>query len=176
MLTAEDLVATGAADLTELVNGVLVPMTPASYRHGRVAGRFVRALDEQAERAGGGEVVTAEAGFVIRRGPDTVRAPDAAFVSAARAAARDPESVFFEGAPDLAVEVLSPGDRTAEILAQVAEYLAAGARLVWVVDPEAGALTVFRPTGAPTVLGLDDVVDGEDVLPGFARPLRELLV
>jgi Uma2 family endonuclease len=163
-----------APEAKELVAGEPTPMTPVSFRHGRIAIRVALALREHASKQRLGEVVT-EVGFVVRRSPDTVRAPDVAFVCAARLPGPDLDEGFFEGAPDLAVEVVSPTDRAAEIVTKVAEYLAAGTRLVWVIDPQAACLAVYRPTRGPDLIGPEGVVDGEDVLPGFSQPLAELL-
>jgi Uma2 family endonuclease len=167
-LTAEDLSLLADPEAKELVDGEIVPMTPTFFVHGRVAGHLVQALRDHAARAGAGEVVTAEVGFITRRNPDRVRAPDVAFVAAARLAGRDLEHGFFEGAPDLAVEVLSPGDRAAEVQAKAEEYLAAGARLVWVADPAARTVTVYRHASPPRVLRAGATLDGDDLLPGFA--------
>lgn len=81
---------------------------------------------------------------------------------------------FFEGAPDLAVEVLSPSALASEVRTKVREYLAAGARLVWIVDPESRTASVHRPDGTGRELGEDGTLDGEDLLPGPRIPLAEL--
>jgi Uma2 family endonuclease len=112
----------------------------------------------------------AELGCVLSRSPDVVRAPDVAFVSAARLTTLQEER-FFEGAPDLAVEVLSPNDKASEIQEKIREYLAAGARLVWIVDPQSQTVTAYRPSGNARFYSGDQEVSGEDVLPGFSfRP------
>jgi Uma2 family endonuclease len=124
------------------------------------------------ERERLGEVFTAETGFVLRRDPDTVRAPDVAFVRAERVPqARVPG--FPAMAPDLVAEVVSPYDRAVEVSGKALAWLDAGVRLVWVVDPENRTVTVHRP-GGTTVLRGRDQLSGEDVLPGFALPLEEL--
>ncbi|MGH7645260.1 MAG: Uma2 family endonuclease, partial [Gemmatimonadales bacterium] len=88
----------------------------------------------------------------------------------------DPEPVGYpELAPDLAVEVLSPGDRPGELLAKVADWLNAGSRLVWVVDPERRHAVVYRADGTETLVGADDSLSGEDVVPGFSCPLASIL-
>jgi Uma2 family endonuclease len=173
-LTAEEFFWLADPGAKELVDGEIVPMTPAFFGHGRVAGRFVIALGEYAQRTGAGEVVTAEVGFITRRNPDRVRAPDVAFVAAARLAGRDLDHGFFEGAPDLAIEVPSPGDRAAEVQTKIGEYLAAAARLVWIADPDTATVTVYRIAGPPTVLNRGDVLDGDEVLPGFTLSLARL--
>jgi Uma2 family endonuclease len=173
-LTAEEFFWLADPEAKELVDGEIVTMTPAFFRHGMIASRFDRALRDFAERTGAGEVVTAEAGFITRRNPDRVRAPDVAFVTAARLATHGTDDRFFEGAPDLAIEVLSPGDRAPEVQSKIGEYLGAGARLVWVADPESATVTVYRLAGPPSVLGERDVLEGDDLLPGFRLELARL--
>ena len=115
-----------------------------------------------------------EAGFKLATDPDTVRGPDLAVISRQRIP--DPEPSGFLGlAPDLAIEVLSPGDRPGEVLAKVGEWLSAGSRLVWVIDPERREARVYRADGSETVLTADQALDGEEVVPGFSCPLATIL-
>lgn len=159
----------------ELVDGELHTMSPAGYRHGRVAGVVVRALGTFVHEQGLGDVLSSETGFVLRRDPDTVRAPDAAFVRADRIAALDDVTGFAEIAPDLVAEVLSPSDRASEVTSKALAWLDAGVRLVWVVDPDARLVTAYRPDGVVALVrGTDAVLDGGEVLPGFALPLAGL--
>jgi Uma2 family endonuclease len=118
--------------------------------------------------------VTGEAGYVLARGPDTVRGPDVTFVSAHRRPAREVAHRYYEGAPDLAVEVLSPDDRASEVAEKVDEYFGAGARLVWVVNPKTRSATVHTPDGIARLLRETDTIDGGDVIPGFTCPVAEL--
>ena len=161
----------------ELVAGTVVSEPLPGFRHGRVVARIVSRLRAFAEAQGLGEVVTADTGFVLARGPDTLRGPDVAFVAKGRLPSATEESRAFEGPPDLAVEVVSPSNRPEEIRAKVADYLAAGSRLVWVVDPdpERRTITVYESLLAPRVLGADEEVGGADVLPGFRSQVSELL-
>lgn len=159
---------------TELVRGVMRVSEPASARHGLVAAKVLAALAASVQAHRLGAVFAAETGFTLERGPDTVRAPDAAFVSRVRLP--DPLPTGFpEMAPDLAVEVLSPGDRPGEVLGKVGDWLRAGCRVVWVIDPERRQVRVYRTDGSESVLGESDALDGEDVLPGFSCPLADLL-
>jgi Uma2 family endonuclease len=115
----------------ELVAGECVRMPPSGFLHGTIAGNFARLLGEHAAKYDLGAVSVAEAGFRLRQNPDTVRAPDVAFVSKERILAQGKPENFWEGAPDLAVEVVSPNDRFDDVVEKVQEYLAADARLVW---------------------------------------------
>jgi Uma2 family endonuclease len=170
-LTAEELFELPDDGLRhELVEGELRTRTPAGAEHGRVAARITARLVDHAEEHGLGEAYGAETGFVLHRGPDTVRAPDVAFVAADRLPP-EPEPGFGRIVPDLVVEVVSPSDRASEVASKAAMWLDAGVRLVWVVDPQARLAAVHHPGGLVTVLRADGVLDGEDVLPGFRLPL-----
>jgi Uma2 family endonuclease len=153
----------------ELIAGLIVSEPFPTPRHDRTFRQLLRLLGDFVEARGLGEVF-GETGFVLARDPDTVRGPDLSFVSRERLANFD-DARFFLGAPDLAVEILSPSNRGGEMHAKVADYLAAGARLVWVVDPRRKSVTTYRTLLAPRRLELGDSVDGEDVLPGLMIPL-----
>ena len=173
-MTAEDLLELPADHMRhELVEGELRTMSPAGGEHGRVAlaigARILQHVDEHSL----GLAFAAETGFVLRRRPDTVRAPDVAFVAVDRLA-QGAGRGFPELAPDLVVEVVSPSDRASEVAEKAAMWLDAGVRLVWVVDPQARLAAVHHPGGLVTVLREDAVLDGEDVLPGFRLPLAPL--
>jgi Uma2 family endonuclease len=149
----------------ELEAGHLLAEPLPAHRHDRVRRRLERALQDFVDAHALGEVFGA-VGYVLARDPDTVRGPDLSFVTRERLLAFD-DARFFEGAPDLAVEILSPSNRASEMRAKVAEYLAAGTRLVWVVDPERKIVTTYRELLSPRRVGVEGVVDGDDVLPGF---------
>ena len=109
----------------------------------------------------------------MARDPDTVRAPDVAFISKARFTP-PPEEAFWPGAPDLAVEIVSPGDTIREIDEKVKAWMDAGARMVWVLNPAWRAATVYRSATEIKTLTEKDELSGEDVVPGFRHPLGEL--
>jgi Uma2 family endonuclease len=159
---------------TELVRGMLIIREPAGYQHGDVAAQLMLAIGNYVEAHGLGRVFAAETGFTLERGPDTVRAPDVAFISNTRLPDPPPRG-FAEMAPDLAVEVLSPGDTVREVAEKVADWLTAGARLVWVVDPIRTNARVYRADGTESLLGETDALDGDDVLPGFNCAIGPLL-
>ena len=174
-MTAEDLLHLKLPNKrSELVQGALVVREPAGFRHGAVAMRLARLVDNFVVERKLGIVVAAETGFTLRRNPDTVRAGDVAFIALGRMP--DPESRgFVELSPDLVVEVLSPDDRPGEVLAKVADWLTAGSRLVWVVDPERREARAYRADGSVALVGGQGALDGEDVLPGFSCELETVL-
>ncbi len=174
LMTAEELLHTSIPDRrTELVKGILVVREPAGDRHGRVTMNLTIRLGTYVERAAAGQLFAAETGFTLSRAPDTVRAADIAFVRRERLP--EPIPGFPELAPDLVVEVLSPGDRPGETLTKVGDWLGSGVRLVWVIDPERRLARVYRHDGSEAIVTTDGTLDGEDVLPGFSCPLASIL-
>lgn len=171
-VTADELFHRPDHDRYELVAGALRVSEPPGGIHGQLAARLCHRLTGfvEAHRLG---VVLVESGFILHRGPDTVRGPDLSFVASGRLPAV-PAS-FVPLAPDLAVEIRSPDDRPAAVAEKVADYLDAGTRLVWVVDPAVRQVTVFRPDGSTTGLGDSDWLDGEAVLPGFRCRISDVL-
>jgi Uma2 family endonuclease len=158
----------------ELVRGELRVNPPAGWRHGSVGARVAMLVGRYVDSKRLGLVLT-ESGYLLATGPDTVRGPDVSFIAQARVRAAG-GAAYFEGAPDLAVEILSPSNRRRDVEEKIGEYFAAGGRMAWVVDPKQVHLTVHRPGDAPVTLDAEDTVDGGDVLPGFTCGVREMLV
>lgn len=159
----------------ELVKGEIVPMSPASTKHGLVAFRLAFEIGKFVEKEALGTIYAAETGFTLARDPDTVRAPDVAFVSADRIPeAGVPETGFWAIAPDLVAEIVSPNDRASEVHDKVADYLNAGVKLVWIIDPQSKSAAVYRTFSDAQLLLAKDTLDGGDVLPGFQLPLAVL--
>jgi len=156
----------------ELVCGQVIREPPSGFEHGDVSARIVAALSEFARDRNLGRVVTSDCGFILIDDPPTVRAPDVAFVREDRLAFD--RKRFAPLAPDLAVEVVSPSNTVSEIHDKVLDYLGAGTRLVWVVDPETRTVTVYRSRQEIRLLASDDDIDGADVLPGFRCKVNEL--
>lgn len=174
LLTAEDLWQMGEEGrYYELVRGELIEMTPPGSLHGKIALRLGRYLQAHVEAHRLGEVMV-ESGYWLERDPDTVRGPDVSFTAASRVPPEGLPEGFFLGPPDLAVEVVSPGDSDAEVQDKVMNYLASGTCLVWVVRPRQRTVTVYHPDGYARVLRETETLEGEEVVPGFALPLREL--
>ncbi len=143
-------------------------MTPAGWKHGAIAGRLHIWLGSHVERNDLGLVLAAETGFSLSRDPDTVRAPDIAFLSKGRAQSLPSNEIYWPGGPDLAVEVVSPNDRSGEIDEKVRAWLDSGASMVWVVNPAWQTVTVYRSATQITTLTENDDLSGEDVIEGFA--------
>jgi Uma2 family endonuclease len=159
----------------ELIAGELHEMPPAGGEHGFVGGSALRRLGvflDQHPEVGGG-LFAAETGFRLSRDPDTVRAPDVAYVSQARLPQARVRG-YPELAPDLVVEVVSPNDTAGEIQSKVDEWLRAGAQVVWVLYPVNRSAMVYGADRAARLLHADDTLHGEPVLPGFACPLGDL--
>ncbi len=154
---------------SELVEGEVVEMGPTSGEHGEAEGDVYAVLREFVRSRKLGKVYVGEVGFVVARNPDTVRGADVAFLSTEKAALV-PKRGFVPFAPDLAVEVVSPDDRWTEIRRKVDEWLSAGARAVWVVDPERQTVDVFSPDGHESLAG-DATISGGEILPGFQAPI-----
>jgi Uma2 family endonuclease len=158
----------------ELVRGVLLTMAPPFFPHGRAASRFGRSLDRHVEAHQLGEVHSTEIGYLLTTNPDTVRAPDVGFISREHLASSGDIRGYFPGSPDLVVEVISPNDRLTKVAEKVTEWLEYGAKLVFVVNPRRKTVDVHRPGQQPRTLGVDDVLDGEDVVPGWSMAVRDL--
>jgi Uma2 family endonuclease len=158
----------------ELVRGELRRMCPAGYDHGSVAMQIGSLLHQWVVQHGLGRAFAAETGFVLERNPDTVRAPDAAFVRRERLAAVGQRPGYFPGHPDLAVEVVSPGDTRAEVEGKAVAWLAAGTLAVVVADPARRTVSVWRSPDRVVTLRDDDTLDLDDVVPGWAPPVADL--
>ncbi len=177
LMTAEDLLKLpDDGRRYELVRGKLIRMSPSGSRSSIVSGRISNRVGPFVEQHRLGFCGDSDWGFILASNPDVVRAPDVGFVRADRIPPEGIPEGFWPGAPDLAVDVLSSSDRFSDVLEKVQEYLAAGTRLIWVVDPDARRATVFRPAPAPVTVGADSELSGEDVLPGFVLKLAEVWV
>jgi Uma2 family endonuclease len=175
LLTANDLWSLPDADLPhELVRGVLHRVMPAAAAHGSVVSRVHGALAAHVYPRGLGELFSESTGFLLERHPDTVRCPDVAFVAGQRLPAGGLASGFAELAPDLAVEVVSPGDRHTDVMDKVADYLRLGVRCVWVLFPAERTVHVFGAGGQERVVGEHGTLEGGEILPGFSVPVAPL--
>ena len=158
----------------ELLAGSLLREARPGALHGLVVTSVTVVLAEWARAGNTGVVLTGDSGFILERAPDTLRGPDVAWISRARFDAVGPVGTAFPGPPDLAVEVLSPTDRPGDVHAKVADYLAAGTRLVWLVDPARRRVTTYKTLLAPRVFGRNERLGDEELLPGFGVRVGEL--
>ena len=177
LLTADELLRLSTTERRlELVKGELFEMPPAGGRHGSVAMSVGALLHAHVRANQLGEVFAAETGFILRRDPDTVRAPDASFVAKDRLPAGDLPIGYLDLAPDLAVEVVSPGDTNREVEEKVLDWLRSGVNLVWVIYPANRSATVYRSMDDVQELSEDDSLDGEQVVPGFTCSVGDLFL
>ena len=176
LFTAEELLhlpTTGRR--LELVKGKVYEMSPAGGRHGSVAMRLGTSLSPYVRINELGEVFAAETGFILRRDPDTVRAPDVSFVAKDRLPMGELPAGYMDVVPDLAVEVVvSPSDRESEVLDKVEEWLQAGTRRFWFIRPETRSATVYSSLEEVQDLSEADSLDGAQVIPGFTCNIRDL--
>src|SRR4030095_9180537 len=174
-LTADDLLQKPHDGYRcELSKGELIKEPPAGNIHGRRTMRLGWRLARHVEANDLGVVFAAETGFRLATDPDTVRAPDVAFITKTRIKEVGEFEGFWPGAPDLAVEVMSPGDSSAEVGEKVEEYLDAGAKAVWVVEPRRRAILVYRSLTDITILTDEDTLDGGEIIPGFSCCVAEV--
>jgi Uma2 family endonuclease len=161
---------------TELIRGRLVEMEPAGGVHGAVVAQICARLATHVLSRSLGELFAAGTGFLLETDPDTVRAPDASFVTRERIdAVGGISDEYFPGPPDLAFEVTSPRDRRDEVESKTRSWLEAGTSVVVVVDPRRRIATIHRPPGTSQTYSGAEVLDLDDVLPGFAPTVDELL-
>ena len=171
--TAEALLALDDGFRYELVRGELRKMSLAESAHGYLTGELSAELRNHVKAHKLGRVYAAETGFKLTSNPDTVRAPDVAFVSQERLERTGPVTGYWPGAPDLAAEVVSPSDTYSGVEEKVFEWLNHGARLVLVVNPLKKTVTVYRSSADITHLTEEDVLEGGDVVPGWTLLLKD---
>ena len=175
IVTADELLRMpSGGNRYELMRGELHTMSPTGDEHGIVTMALGIRLGSFVTQHKLGAVFAAETGFHLEHDPDTVLAPDIAFVERERFAATGLSGKFWQGAPDLAVEVNSPGDRAAKIAAKTQTWLTQGARQVWIVDPEKRTIAIHHRDGQVAVLSETDILSGGDLVPGFACRVGEI--
>jgi len=160
----------------ELIEGELVEMSPTGEEHGDIASELNMRIRLFVKEQSLGRVTAAETGYVLWENPagkNTVLAPDVGFMSKSRLSSTR-SSKFVQGAPDLAVEVLSPTDSYPKTLKKVNLFLKYGTRIVWIVDPKDKTVAEHRPNTEPEIFDVSDTLNGGDVLPGFTLSVKDI--
>src|SRR5947209_19189568 len=175
LFTAEQLLHLPSDDFKyELVEGVLIKMSPTGFEHGDIAATMAALLWSHVKANKLGRVLGAETGFKLASNPDTVLAPDAAFIRQEEFDRVGLTKKFWPGAPDLAVEVMSPDDTARKTDEKAKAWLAHGARMVWVVNPKQRTVSVYRPGAGVAVLTASDTINGQELVPGFRCDVKEV--
>jgi Uma2 family endonuclease len=175
LMTADELLAMPDDCFRyELIKGELIRKPLRWHIHGRLALCIAVPLYQHVLAHNLGIVYAAGTGFLIHRNPDTVRAPDAAFIRERRRDDAGEIEGYWAGAPDLVVEIVSPADSVGIVEDKVAEWIEAGSRLVWVVSLNLHTVTVYRTLTEIVVLTENDMLDGGDVVPGFRIAVAEI--
>lgn len=175
LMTAEELLQLPRGEFrAELINGELITMPLAGYPHGRIAARLAGPLEQFVFDKDLGTVFIADTGFKLTSNPDTVLGPDVAFVSKQRMKEIDESKVHFPGPPDLAVEVLSPGDRPNKVRTKISQWLGFGAKQVWIVDPKFRTVAIYRSMSDTTTFSGNAQLEADDILPGFRISLERI--
>ncbi len=156
----------------ELVRGEIITMPPPGVEHGEIQGNAYMLVKGHVRARKLGRVAV-ESGVKTESDPDTVRGPDISYWSYKRLPAGKRVVGYHDLAPDLGIEIRSPDQSWSKLLEKVKEYLTAGVRMVWLIDPDERTVTVYRKRGKPRVLGEDDALTGDDVLPGFSCCVAE---
>lgn len=173
-MTAGDYFYKSADEQSELVKGQPCVRSPSGGTHGKYTARLAMLISPFIEKNNLGEFYGAETGFILFENPDTVRAPDYAFITKPRLSQIGNHDKFVPIPPDFAVEVISPNDRWQAVEEKVAEYLEAGVRLVWIVSPYVRSVYVYHESGDVAVVKQNGVLHGFDVLPNFSMPAKRL--
>lgn len=179
LTTAEQLLRISAeasmrGERCELVDGEVRFMSPGGWLHGDVIGALHSELGIFVRQNKLGKVFGAETGFVLSRNPDTVRAPDIAFVSQANIPSDLPDAGYWPAAPDLAVEVISTNDRAGDIDAKIETWLDSGVQVVWVVDPHLKIVTAYRSRTEVATFTRNDMLEGFELLAGFSLLVSDI--
>ena len=175
LLTAADLMRLNSEGVRgELIRGVLYKTMPTGLTHGEIVMNLGAELRNFFRPRRLGRLAGSDSGMMLERDPDTVSEPDIAYISAHKLPLDVRLSGYFEGAPDLVVEIVSPGDSSREVYDKAPMWLSFGVPLVWVVDPETRTIERHRPNQPLLRLTEDDTLDGGDVLHGFSCPVRDV--
>ena len=175
LLTADELLRLYSKGVKgELIRGVLHERMPSGGRHGDIAFALGAEVRAYARPRRMGRVGGTDTGIWLERDPDTVREPDMYYISAEKLPLDVTVAGYYEVVPDMVAEIRSPNDRSTEFTEKIQMWLDSGVRLVLAIFPDTKTVRVHRPDGSTLDLAYDDILDGEDVLPGFSCRLRDI--
>ena len=175
-LTADQWLALAAEHAPcELLGGEFRQLLPDGPQHDAVVSRLAARLADHVSARSLGRVTDAKIGFLLRRDPDSVCVADVAFVACGRIESEPTSHALVEGAPDLAVEVVAPGQRRAGVDAKAACWIEHGSRMAWVIDPQARTIAVLRGGATARVIAADEELTGDEVVPGFRCRIDDLI-
>ena len=158
----------------ELIEGELIEMAPAGFRHTNIGARIIGLLFQHTDKNDLGELMNADGGIFLQRDPETVRVPDVGFISKERLPPGEAPTGFIDIIPDLVVEVVSPSDRAGQVQAKIEQWIEHGVKLVWLVYPECRSIMVYRSLSEVQVLHEGDTLTGGPVLPGFSCAVSDI--
>jgi Uma2 family endonuclease len=175
LMTAEELLLLPSGQYRyELINGELKTMSPAGHDHGRISVRLTAPLAQFVWDNNLGEVFSSDTGFQLTSDPDTVLAADVSFVTKERVLKVGRSRGYWQGPPDLAVEVLSPSEGRAYLAKRVSQWLSFGVRQLWIVDPKTSTVSIYKPGDVTVTLAANEFLDGGDLLPGFSLAVKRV--
>jgi Uma2 family endonuclease len=175
LMTAEELMELPRDGFRyELINGELEKMPPPGLPHGRIAFRISLLLGQFIVDHGLGEGFATDTGFQLTSNPDTVLAPDFAFITNEHFAEKSETVGYWPGPPDLAVEVLSPSDRPGKVKLKISRWFSFGTKQVWIVDMKHSTVTVYRSPSDATTFSGSDYLEAQDLFPGFRLSLNRI--
>jgi len=174
-LTADALLAmSSTVGRSELLDGELIRMSPAGFEHGSITLKLAWPIARYVEEHQLGIVCAAETGFLLKRNPDTVRAPDLAFVSQARVDQVGSVKGYWPGCPDLVAEVISPHDTDSEVKAKSMAWIEAGCKVVWIVDPKQKQVKEFRSETSIRIFTVRDRLSASEVFGDWSIEVGKL--
>lgn len=176
LMTAEELGSLEGDGIPRELNlGKLIEMSPAGSDHGEICVSVITILASFIRSHRLGKAFGSETGFLLSEAPDTVLAPDFAFICRDRVPFLNKQRSFIKGPPDLAVEVTSPRDTVKSAIAKAKRWIEFGVQQVWIINPQQRTVTIFDASGEPAKIhSQTEIIADIAILPGFRLAVRDL--